>query len=74
VPFPRFFVARFMHLFCVSDFVQMNLQEEEGWWEGNLNGKIGVFPSNFVEVMEAEEADKHSNEFFLTFFCGGYGE
>jgi len=43
-------------------------QEEEGWWEGNLNGKIGMFPSNFVEVMEPEEADKHSNEFFTFLF------
>lgn len=26
---------------------------EEGWWKGKLNGKIGVFPSNFVEVIES---------------------
>lgn len=26
---------------------------EEGWWKGKLKGKIGVFPSNFVEVMES---------------------
>ena len=25
---------------------------EEGWWEGTLNGKHGVFPSNFVEMVE----------------------
>jgi len=37
------------------------MQEEEGWWEGNLGGKVGMFPSNFVEVIEAEEADKHGN-------------
>lgn len=24
-------------------------EEEEGWWRGILNGKEGVFPSNFVE-------------------------
>ena len=30
------------------------LQEEEGWWEGILNGKTGMFPSNFVEVVEDE--------------------
>jgi len=30
-------------------------QEEEGWWEGSLNGKIGMFPSNFVEVIDVLE-------------------
>lgn len=33
----------------------LKLQEEEGWWEGVLNGKTGVFPSNFVEVIEEGE-------------------
>ena len=23
---------------------------EEGWWEGELNGKRGMFPDNFVKV------------------------
>lgn len=26
--------------------------EEEGWMEGELNGKRGVFPDNFVKVIE----------------------
>ena len=25
---------------------------EEGWWEGELNGKRGMFPDNFVKVMD----------------------
>jgi len=45
----------------------MNLQEDEGWWEGNLNGKIGMFPSNFVEILEGEEADKQSKYLMLLF-------
>ena len=28
------------------------LQEEEGWWEGTLNGKRGVFPTNFVDLLD----------------------
>uniref|UniRef100_A0AAR2KH14 SH3 domain-containing protein n=1 Tax=Pygocentrus nattereri TaxID=42514 RepID=A0AAR2KH14_PYGNA len=24
---------------------------EEGWWEGSLNGKTGMFPSNFTKEM-----------------------
>lgn len=37
------------------------LQEEEGWWEGILNGKQGVFPSNFVEVVEELDATDSSD-------------
>ncbi|KAF7232871.1 hypothetical protein EG68_06561 [Paragonimus skrjabini miyazakii] len=29
-------------------------QFEEGWFIGNLNGKIGVFPDNFVKILESE--------------------
>uniref|UniRef100_A0A8C9LEV5 SH3 domain-containing protein n=1 Tax=Pavo cristatus TaxID=9049 RepID=A0A8C9LEV5_PAVCR len=25
---------------------------EEGWWSGTLNGKSGLFPSNFVKELE----------------------
>jgi len=50
---------------CESDSYKMNVQEEEGWWEGNLNGKVGMFPSNFVVILEAEEAEKLSNVIFL---------
>lgn len=27
-------------------------QVEEGWWSGTLNGKSGLFPSNFVKELE----------------------
>lgn len=30
------------------------LQEQEGWWEGVKKGVTGVFPSNFVEVLQDE--------------------
>ena len=34
------------------------LQVEEGWWEGSLNGKIGVFPSNFVEMIQEGDGEQ----------------
>ncbi len=39
-----------------GDVVQILEEEEEGWWRGLLNGKEGVFPSNFVTaIKEVEE-------------------
>ena len=32
--------------------VEVLAEEEEGWWRGKLGGKEGVFPSNFVEILE----------------------
>ena len=29
--------------------------EDAGWWKGELNGKVGVFPDNFVEIIPADE-------------------
>ncbi|XP_076078700.1 SH3 domain-containing kinase-binding protein 1-like isoform X9 [Mytilus galloprovincialis] len=39
----------------IDDVVEVFKQEEEGWWEGSLHGKVGVFPSNFVQVIEEIE-------------------
>lgn len=27
------------------------LKQEGGWWEGELNGASGVFPSNYVQLL-----------------------
>ncbi|GFQ67446.1 SH3 domain-containing kinase-binding protein 1 [Trichonephila clavata] len=32
--------------------------EDKGWWRGELNNKIGVFPDNFVKLIKAEEQKK----------------
>ena len=41
---------------------ELCLQVEEGWWSGLLNGKFGLFPSNFVKEMEeSDEADAPDN-------------
>jgi len=33
----------------VLDFVA---EVEDGWWKGKLRGRVGVFPSNFVEMIK----------------------
>lgn len=29
--------------------------EDKGWWKGEMNGRIGVFPDNFVELIVTDE-------------------
>lgn len=39
--------------FCfIGDVWNISIQVEEGWWSGTLNGKAGLFPSNFVKELE----------------------
>ena len=35
----------------VGDTITILEQAEEGWWEGTLNGKTGMFPNNFIELL-----------------------
>jgi hypothetical protein len=34
----------------VGDIIKNVTISEGGWWEGELNGKKGMFPDNFVKV------------------------
>jgi hypothetical protein len=50
----------------VGDIVTINnkdVYESEGWWEGELNGIVGLFPDNFVELLPEEEEVKVSVSF-----------
>ncbi|XP_037082171.1 CD2-associated protein-like [Pollicipes pollicipes] len=35
----------------LHDIIDVLEEVEPGWWKGSLNGKVGVFPSNFVEEL-----------------------
>ncbi|XP_013910156.1 PREDICTED: SH3 domain-containing kinase-binding protein 1 isoform X1 [Thamnophis sirtalis] len=35
----------------VGDIIDVVGEVEEGWWEGVLNGKTGMFPSNFIKEL-----------------------
>eukprot|EP00112_Aurelia_sp_Birch-Aquarium-sp1_P025650 Seg8645.1 transcript_id=Seg8645.1/GoldUCD/mRNA.D3Y31 product="SH3 domain-containing kinase-binding protein 1" protein_id=Seg8645.1/GoldUCD/D3Y31 len=41
---------------AVGDIVINVDRQDGGWWEGEVLGKRGVFPENFVEVIEEETA------------------
>ena len=46
----------------VDDVVDVTGQPEDGWWEGVLKGKRGMFPSNFVAVIEGDEEGESSDK------------
>lgn len=46
----------------VGDIIEVIGEVEEGWWRGVLNGKKGVFPSNFVEEIDDSHSEKTSEE------------
>lgn len=37
--------------FCFHSILCLKETEDEGWWEGELNGRCGFFPDNFVMVI-----------------------
>ncbi|XP_067401118.1 SH3 domain-containing kinase-binding protein 1 isoform X3 [Emydura macquarii macquarii] len=41
----------------VGDIIEVVGEVEEGWWEGILNGKTGMFPSNFIKEISADSDD-----------------
>ena len=40
----------------VGDIIHNVSKQDGGWWEGELNGKRGVFPDNFVKVRHNVQA------------------
>ncbi|XP_042254796.1 SH3 domain-containing kinase-binding protein 1 isoform X4 [Thunnus maccoyii] len=38
----------------IGDIIEIISEVEEGWWEGLLNGKTGMFPSNFTKEIQLE--------------------
>ena len=40
----------------VGEIVNVLGEEETGWWKGQLANKTGVFPSNFVELIDEKDA------------------
>ncbi|XP_028996935.1 CD2-associated protein [Betta splendens] len=45
-----------------GDIVDITEEVEEGWWSGTVNGKSGLFPSNFVKEVESTGEDGDSTQ------------
>ena len=41
--------------FRAGDVVDVHDSSDEHWWEGALNGQVGIFPGTYVEIIEEEE-------------------
>ncbi|NXF03686.1 CD2AP protein, partial [Smithornis capensis] len=39
----------------LGDVIDITDEVEEGWWSGTLNGRTGLFPSNFVKELESTD-------------------
>ncbi|GAC99407.1 hypothetical protein PHSY_007008 [Pseudozyma hubeiensis SY62] len=37
--------------FKIGDVIQVTGQEDEMWWRGTLNGRSGIFPSNYTRAL-----------------------
>lgn len=42
----------------VGDIIEILEEEDEGWWKGKLGEKVGMFPSNFAELIKDEPSFK----------------
>ena len=50
---------------AVGDIVEIVRDEEEGFWYGRVNGKDGLIPYNFEELIEEEEPPPYSSKTVL---------
>ena len=41
----------------IITILNKDVPDSEGWWEGEVSGKVGMFPNNFVQLLPSEEED-----------------
>ena len=46
----------------LDDVVDFLSEVEDGWWKGKLRGRVGVFPSNFVEMLKTAASNTTEDE------------
>ncbi len=39
-----------------GDIITVLMEDKSGWWKGSLGGKVGLFPSNFTQPVDAAGA------------------
>lgn len=54
---------------CTGDVVNiLESDVNEGWSRGELNGKTGLFPDNFVKLLPPEQPKKVRDKFITCLF------
>ncbi len=44
--------------FCFAeDIINLYAKDDDGWWRGELNGTVGIFPGSYVEELEGSSTD-----------------
>lgn len=46
--------------FKANDRLIVLQKDDSGWWQGELGGRVGMFPSNFVEVVDPNAPTKEA--------------
>ncbi|XP_071954653.1 SH3 domain-containing kinase-binding protein 1-like isoform X2 [Antedon mediterranea] len=46
----------------VGDIIRNVVMMDGGWWQGEINGKRGMFPDNFVKVLEKKKDEPRTAE------------
>ena len=46
-------VVLFSFVKTVNEYLMTQFVIFQGWWKGELDGRIGVFPDNFVKLLSA---------------------
>ena len=42
-----------------GDIITVLDQVDDSWWKGDLRGRVGYFPRNYVELLPTEEVSQH---------------
>lgn len=45
-------LCHFLSRFAGDVFEKLEDEDEQGWCKGRKNGKVGLYPANYVEVVE----------------------
>lgn len=51
----------------IGDVIDVINQDDPGWWTGEIDGKLGLFPANFVQKINSSNSDSKSKSKTLPF-------